>query len=297
MRSKTCLLIATLLIAGACDDSTTTEPGLTSAALDVNATWATPALVDAQGLVNTPALEGCPHESPDGLSLFFASDRAGTLDLWVSQRRADGTWGAPEPLPAPVNSTANDFCPTPQPDGSLLFVSTRTDLQNCGKADIYETHREANGAWSVPANLGCTVNSAGNEFSPAVTNAGGGLLFFSSDRSGKHELFMSTRGTDMSWGAPNAVTELNEAGYNTARPNISADGREIVFDSDRPGRGSFDIWTSQRANLMDAWSAPTNVTAINSSASETRATFSRDRRRLYFGSTRLGSSDIFVATR
>jgi hypothetical protein len=38
--------------------------------------WGTPQLVDG---VNTASLEGCAMQSPDGLSLYFASDRPGGL--------------------------------------------------------------------------------------------------------------------------------------------------------------------------------------------------------------------------
>lgn len=83
---------------------------------------------------------------------------------------------------------------------------------------------------------------------------------------------------------------------------MSADGRSIVFDSDRPGGvGSFDIWSSYRASPTGPWSDPVNLaSAINSPAGESRATMSRDGRRLYFGSTRAGfqgNSDLFVSMR
>jgi hypothetical protein len=37
----------------------------------------------------------------------------GGIDIWVARRESpDDSWGAPENLGAPVNSPANDFCPT-----------------------------------------------------------------------------------------------------------------------------------------------------------------------------------------
>ena len=47
--------------------------------------WGTPQLVDG---VNTASLEGCAMQSPDGLSLYFASDRPGGFgltDIWVAR--------------------------------------------------------------------------------------------------------------------------------------------------------------------------------------------------------------------
>ncbi len=305
MRSQACLLLtAFTLQLAACDrPDPTGQVDLVAPAYAVaRGDWGPAINVDPAGAshVNTAALEGCPHESTDGQSLFFASNRSGNLDIWVSQRQPNGTWDEPQPLPAPVNTSANDFCPTPLPGGRLMFVSTRVDGVHCGAgtADIYETRLEG-GAWAEPRNLGCTINSAGNEFSPSHVGAGGGMLFFSSDQTGKQQLYVSMRGADGEWAAPTSIGELNNAaGANNARPNVSPDGREIVFDSDRPGSTGFDIWYSSRATPGDRWSPPVNAgPTINSPAGETRATFSRNGKRLYFGSTRLGSSDIFVVER
>jgi Tol biopolymer transport system component len=270
------------------------------------APWGAASSVDLGGLqgINTAATEGCPIESPDSRSLYFASNRAGQLDLWVSTRNGRGDWGAPERLPDPINTLANDFCPTPLPGGGLMFVSTRDDGLNCGDgtSDIYQTHILRSGGWAEPQHLGCTVNGDGDEFSPSYVPAGGGMLFFSSNASGVFRIYLSHRGIDGSWQAPTEVSELNLDGYDTSRPNVSADGRVIVFDSNRPGGlGGFDIWAAHRQTLDASWSDPVNLgDAVNSNAGESRATMSRDGRRLLFGSTRSGfegASDLFVSER
>jgi Tol biopolymer transport system component len=284
-----------------------TEPQLAHQLTDE---WGPAVRVNGSALLNTPALEGCPNESPDGRSLYFATNRAGDIDIYVSHRQPNGEWGDPEPLPKgpnSVNSSANDFCPTALPDGGLMFVSERNNGLNCGTgtADIYEVDYHPAEGWAAPRHLGCVVNSAGSEFAPSYIAAGGGMLFFSSNRGSdsKHAIYISVRGSDGEWQQPTPVAELNAPGYNTFRPNASADGREIVFDSDRPTSTGADIWYASRANVNALWSAPVRLaggggTAINSAASETRASLSRDGQRLYFGSNRDGvSSDLFVAER
>ena len=69
----------------------------------------------------------------------MASNRPGGkggLDIWVARRDSvDEPFGAPENLPAPINSAADDFCPTPLRGGRLLFVSRRvTEGVTCGMA-------------------------------------------------------------------------------------------------------------------------------------------------------------------
>ena len=91
-------------------------------------------------------------------------------------------------LPPWVNSAFEDFCPTPLPGGELLFVSRRPGGCAEGAADIYFTRLHPDQGWLEPEHLGCEVNSAADEFSPAYVPAGGGMLFFSSNRDGTHKI-------------------------------------------------------------------------------------------------------------
>lgn len=259
-----------------------------------------PAVPLASPWPNTAALEGCPHESTNGRSLYFASNRNGNNDIFVAQRDATGQWGEPAALDV-VNSSANDYCPTPLPDGGLLFVSERDDGLNCGppKADIYYSRRDPSGALLPPEHLDCSVNSPGHEWSPSYVPAGGGMLFFSSSRTGKQRIYVSFRGPNGSWQAPEDVAALNDDVANSQRPNVSADGREVVFDSDRSGSLGVDIWYSYRATPRSSWAPPIRLEneSINSPSTEARPSMSRDGKRLYFGSNRGTSFDIYVAER
>ena len=281
---------------------------LLSAGPSLAAGWGPAESIDPGGLnnVNTPALEGCPIESPDGRSLFFASNRPGGhggLDIWVAFRDGPNeAWSDPQNLGCSVNSAFDDFCPTPLPGGKLLFVSRRPGGCSENGSDIYFTRLHPVLGWLEPANLGCEVNSPGDEFAPSYVAAGGGMLFFSSHRDGLHKIYVSLQSRDGAFGSPTEVVELNLPGFNTARPNVSHDGRQIVFDSDRPdGAGGFDIWSATRISVFHAWSPPVNLGPnVNSSFPETRPSFSRNGKRLYFGSGKpggQGSSDIYVSNR
>jgi WD40 repeat protein len=261
--------------------------------------------------VNTPFNDGCPIEAPDGHQLFFASDRSGNLDIWVAyQATDDAPWALQEKLPPPVNTSANEFCPTPLPGHQLLFVSTRAN--NCGgtgnNADIYYTRFNPNQGWMEPQPLSCEVNSGGEEFSPSLFEADGRtILYFSSNRDtgipGRHKIYSSEMQPDGTWSPARPVVELNsDLAHSDARPNVRKDGLEIVFDSTRAGGGP-QIFTATRSSAFDPWSTPVPLDAnVNVATSQTRPTLSRDGSRLYFGTNKANQpgdtgGDIFVSTR
>jgi hypothetical protein len=271
--------------------------------------------------VNTSVNDGCPIESPDGHMLFLASNRvpgaAGSkdLDIWLAYRESeDAPWGTVEPLPAPVNTGAAEFCPTPLPGNQLLFVSTRANACGGGSdPDIYFTRlRMSPLGWTEPALLPCSegtgINTSSEEFSPSFVQADGRtFLFFSSNRdtglAGVHNLYSAELRPDGTWAPAQRVEELNSVGDSTARPNVRVDGLEIVFDSNRAG--TYDIYIATRHSVDDEWSRPRPLRAdVNSdTADETRASLSRDGLRLYFGSTRANAAlggaggDIYVTER
>lgn len=280
--------------------------------------WGTPvnaeSVAGASSDLNTPYNDGCPIQSPDGLSLYIASNRPGGLggqDIWVAHRDTpSGPYGAPVNVGAPVNSAANDFCPSPTRGGRLFFVSERSG--GCGGADIYVTRSDRYG-WRDPQNLGCAINSAAGEASPSLftDHAGHSVLYFSSTRPGGFE----AGGTDsdiyfsVEFGPAQLAPGLNTANEDT-RPNVRKDGLEVVFDSTRAGGLSAlpDIWTATRATDTAGWSTPVHLDApINTVASETRASLSWNGLTMVFGSTRPGSelgpdgvtisNDVYVVTR
>ena len=277
--------------------------------------WATAQKIDDldhHDDVNTSSLDGCPIQSPDGLSLYMASNRPGGkggLDIWVATRQhRDDAWGAPENLPEPINSTFDDFCPTPIEGGSLLFVSRRAiPGVTCGMGDIYVARRNPAHGWSEPEHLACAPvgpNSALDEQGPSFTQ--GQLYFSRSLPTGGGDLFVSVL-TDEGFGPASAIVELNDPAANDIQPNVRKDGREVVFSSSRAGgAGGQDIWTSTRSSVDDPWSPPVNLgPGVNTGFGESRPSLSNDAGQLLFGRAGpagsgeggTGASDIYMTTR
>ena len=260
--------------------------------------------------LNTPFVDGCPIESPDGRSLYFASNRPGgigLLDIWVARRtNRHAPWGPPENLGEPVNSAADDFCPTPIRGGGLFFVSREPLPGSCGLGDIYFTRHTQGRGWSDPQHLGCAPdgpNSPLDEQGPSYVRAGSqAQLYFSrSSATVAGDLYVSSGRAGSGFGPAAPVVELNDAAANDIQPNVRKDGREIVFSSNRTGTlGGQDIWVATRRSTHDPWSTPVNLgAAVNTAAAETRPSLSRQGRTLLFGRAPgpEGMSDIYVATR
>ena len=270
--------------------------------------------------VNSPAAEGCPIESADGLSLLFASTRPGGVpgnagnDIWVADRESvTSPWQPPKNLGEPVNSISNDFCPTPVYGRSLFFVSERVDngttTPPCGGGDMYLSRQSPAGGWSQPVMLECAPkgpNFSGPERSPSLVETGfGTFLFYSSNGgSGDQDIYMSQLGPDGKFGPGKVVKELSTTEFEDIMPNVRErdDGFfEIVFSSDRPtwghgqtAMGKQDVYISYAWWPTGPWSAPRNLgDAVNTAGVEQRSTLSADGERLYFGR----DGDIFVSQR
>jgi hypothetical protein len=264
--------------------------------------------------VNSTSADGCPIESRDGLSLYIASVRPGTLganDIWAADRASTSDpFGEPQNLGAPVNTDTADFCPTPIYGSYLMFVSERPGPETCGagpgRADMYIIRRNAAFGWGEPQHLGCIENgtgpnSAAAEFSPSLlTTKEGTFLYFSSTVSGNHDIYVSMKLENGKFGPPSPVTELNTE-FDDRMPNISSDGLEVVFSSTRTtdangaaSFGSFDVFYARRNSTKQKFSAPVNIgQAVNTAGSETRPSLSWDLQRLYFGR----DGEIYSASR
>lgn len=259
--------------------------------------------------VNTSYHDGCPIESPNGRQLYIASNRQpgglGMNDIWVAERpNTRAPWGPMQNVGAPVNSEFNDFCPTPLGGGWLMFVSERPGENTCsagpGNGDMYIARLRGNGTWTTPQHLGCHPtgpNFTGAEFSPSLVHTRGGtFLYFSSNGSdgGDQDIYVS-RGNGKTFGPATVVDELSIPGMIDQMPNVSRNGREIVFASNRGG--NMDIWTATWDRSEGRWSEPVKLPAtVNTAAPESRPSISGDGTRLYFGRG-APPGDVFVSTR
>jgi hypothetical protein len=89
--------------------------------------------------LNTPYDEDAVFISPDERTLYFSSEghtSIGGFDVFYSFLQEDGTWGEPENLGYPINTTDNDVFFVISADGKRGYFSSVRD-EGYGEKDIY----------------------------------------------------------------------------------------------------------------------------------------------------------------
>ena len=215
--------------------------------------------VNLGSVVNSSSQDNSPSISADGLSLYFSSNRSGTvgnMDLWVSSRETTADdWGTPSNLGPVVNSSNADYMSHISADGlSLYFSSERPG--GLGLRDLWMTTRATtNDEWGEPINLGSTINTEFNERRMWISSDGL-MLMFQSDRPrgfGYAEIYMTTRTTtNDDWTEPVKVgPPVNKT--SDVSPIVSSDGHTLYFDSYNRdgGYGSWDLWQAPIIPMVD----------------------------------------------
>lgn len=198
-------------------------------------TWEASTLIS--GEVNTPKHDAAVGLSPEGERLFIyrSSDNLEGGDIYESKFQND-KWTTP----VRMSPNINDYR-TIEPSASLAldgktfyFSSNRED--GYGGFDIYRVVLLPNGKWSLPKNLGPTINTKYNDDGPFI-HPDGKTLYFSSQghkNMGGYDIFKSTF-KDSVW------TEPENLGFptNTTKDDvyfvISANEQHGYYSSDKLG--------------------------------------------------------------
>lgn len=214
---------------------------------NINGVWskATP----AKGKINTTLNEGAQSISQDGQWLIFTGcnypEGQGSCDLYISFKTKSGSWTEAENIGPIVNTDLWESAPSLSPDKKDLYFSSNR-FNGYGGKDIWVTHRNNSGKWTVPENLGPTINTSGDETCPFI-HPDNQTLYFNSNGLpgyGMADLFLTRKGADNKW-----TTPLN-LGYpiNTIDDEgsliVASDGYTSYYASDRKNKNSgLDIYS------------------------------------------------------
>ena len=234
--------------------------------------------------------DGIQNQDETGVDCGGASCLACPCAAWTA-------FGSPEPVTG-FGLSGSLYGPTLSPDGGTIFFSQQTQ----GVDQIYSATRSGRGTvFSSAERSG--VNSAYSDGTPFMSADGLTLYFFSARPGGfggRDIMFAERTSLQSPFLAPDWLGGVNSAADDDL-PNVTADGLAIVFTSTRSGgEGDADLWMAYRSRPNDKFSAPTNLTELNTSFRDASPSLSSDELTIYFISNRgggRGSYDIWTASR
>ncbi len=198
--------------------------------------------------IKTGYNEGAQCVSPDGKYLLYtlcdADFGMGSCDLYWSKKMGN-KWSRPRNFGAPVNTSAWESQPSMAPDGkTVYFVSSRPG--GFGGMDLWKTSMTAEGNFSVPENLGPTINTPGDDAAPFIHSDGRTLYFASNGRVGMggYDLYYATLQPDGSWSEPKNLGYPINTPADEINIFINAAGTVAYMASDKEGGyGGLDLYS------------------------------------------------------
>jgi hypothetical protein len=220
----------------------------------VSGAWGVP--VNLGPTINSPLVDSVPAFSSDGHWMFFVSNRSGGFggnDIYQSFRpdaHDDLGWQAPTNLGQNVNTAAGDNGASYfENEGGAPQLMFGSDRLVAGNADWYMSERHADGSWGLATSIP-ELNSVFNEGRPTVRRDGLEIFFHRGIALGlsSTDLWVATRASvDDPWSAPVNVGATVNGSFTDQDAYLSADGRTLFFDSNRPGgSGGFELYMSTR---------------------------------------------------
>lgn len=224
----------------------------------------------ARAVTNDLALDWNPVWSPDGMDLYFISDRGGSMNLWrVSiDERTGQTRGAPQPVTAPASY--------------IRFFNWSGD----GKKFIYSQAQRRMSLYSIAFDQrrketvgeAAAVGTSGNDIANFSFSPDGSKLVYDTVGAPHEDLWISSlNGTGR--------RRLVSGGLNRV-PSWSPNGDEILFFSNR--QGFYDLWM-----IHPDGSGLKQLTAVASAGNQMQASFWIDRGKRILAGRQVGGLSIF----
>jgi Tol biopolymer transport system component len=208
--------------------------------VDPAAAWTLPTLVTEVSTNSYHDLH--PSVAADGLTLWLASNRGGTLDVFVSTRTSRAlAWGLPVAINE-LNGNAGDM-------GFKATASTLVAVMTSDRGadfDIFFTTRPSTTyAWQEPALL-TELDAGGYEGDPFLFDDSKSIAFSAivAGGAGGRDLYTAARPSEFgTFQPPLRIDELNTASHEDG-PWFTQDGNTIFFSSNRDG--DFDLYEAHR---------------------------------------------------
>jgi len=221
-----------------------------------NGAWAEPEIASFSG--KYADLE--PFLAPDGLRLYFASnrpvdptsDKAKDFDIWYVERpEKEGEWSIPLNMGDSINTEYNEFYPSVALSNNLYFTSYQPHSKR--RDDIYMSKWD-NNTYSSPIPLSDSINTKGSEFNAFIAPDESFIIFSSWNRKdgvGGGDLYISYKKGMDSWSnARNLGEKINSKQVDYC-PYVNVETGTLFFTSKRSDFNVRESGYSSYRALMD----------------------------------------------
>jgi Tol biopolymer transport system component len=206
-----------------------------------------------------------------------------------------------------INTKDDEYWPSITADGLTLMFTRQPRLAE--NKEVFETVQEdfyisyyQNNLWQKAVNAGAPLNTNQNEGAQTLSSNGKYMFFTACNRPGgmgSCDIYFSAF-NEGKWTEPFNIGPPENTKYWESQPSVSADGKLLIFSSNRPGGvGGKDLWLS-KLNEQNLWSIPVNLgTTINTVGDEMSPFIHFDGKTLYFssdGRVGMGGFDLFMTT-
>ncbi len=249
---------------------------------------------------NPDLIEYAPTIQADGRTIIFEAQNGKVFNLFQTSRK-DGVWGKPESL-TKVNQSSDSALliggPSLSFDGNELYFFKTVGVN--ANSEIFLSTRQKDG-WSKPEPLGSPINTEAYEAFPSISSDGTTLYFIRQNLEGpatkeiRREaqfclcIFKSIKDKNGKWGNPEKLAWPINQDCEKA-PRIMADGRTLIFSSNRPGgKGGYDMYQS-KLNDLGEWGMPESLAFVNTEKDDQLPCISAEGDLMYYT---YNNSDIY----
>ncbi len=243
--------------------------------------------------ISDPSLvEYVPTVQADGRTMIFEAQNKNAYNLYESKFK-DGKWQKAESI-SKINDSSDSAAliggPSLTFDGNQLYFFQ--SIAKTANTDIFVSDRQKDG-WSLPKPLGAVINSPEYEGFPSISADGSTLYFVRRNAEGPRSkeikkdpgfclsIFKSQKDKDGNWGKPEKLPWPVNQDCEKA-PRIMADGKTLIFSSNRPGgKGVYDMYQS-KLNALGEWTFPQNLAYVNTDKDDQLPSISAEGDLMYY---------------
>lgn len=143
--------------------------------------------------VNTDSWETHCSVTPDGMNMYFVSDRPGGLggrDIYRIVKLPNGEWSEPQNMGPTINTAYDEDSPFIAVNNKTLYFSSNGP-KSMGGFDVFVSFRDEDNNWSAPVNMGYPINSAGDDifYTTTIDGLKGYLTSFRKGGYGEKDIY------------------------------------------------------------------------------------------------------------